>query len=330
MAAIALLYHLRAPEWAATQPPALYRECLAQCAWADERGAADIVVLSEHHAMDDGFLPAPLTMAGAIAGRTKNLRVMVAAALVPLHDPVRFAEQMVVLDHASGGRVGFVAGAGYTHHEFEMAGVDRSRRGKLVEEHVRVMLRAWTGEPFEWQGRTIRVTPKPFTQPHPLILMGGASTAAARRAARLKLPFFPSNDNPEVIAAYEEECQKVGHEGFSMVPNGPTFVHVTEDPDKAWAELSRYIWYDADTYRSWQTDHDHSSVTTEARDLDELKKEGLYRIVTPDECLALADELGPTGNIVLNPLLAGMSAELGWASLELFHAKVLPRLRPSS
>jgi alkanesulfonate monooxygenase SsuD/methylene tetrahydromethanopterin reductase-like flavin-dependent oxidoreductase (luciferase family) len=289
----------------------------------------DVVVLSEHHAMDDGFIPAPFTMAAAVAGRTKRLLISIAAALVPLHDPIRLAEQLAVLDLLSGGRVSFTAGAGYATHEFEMAGVERKQRGKLLEEYVRVMRQAWTGEPFEWRGRTVRVTPTPQTKPHPLIFMGGSSEAAARRAARLRLPFFPALGDERIAEWYREEAGKVGFDSpFCLLPNGPGFVHVTEDPDAAWEEISRYAWHDADTYRSWQPAGQHSEVTTTASNPDELRSEGIYRVVTPDQCVALAEELGPTGTIVLHPLMGGMPVELGWSSLELFRDKVLPRIRP--
>ena len=115
-----------------------------------------------------------------------------------------------------------------------------------------------------------------------------------------------------------------------MLPHGPGFVHVTEDPEKAWAELGDYAWYDAETYRSWQTPGTRSQVASKAADIEELKKEGIYRIVTPDECVAMAEELGPAGALVLHPLLCGMPVELGWESLELFASKVLPRIRPGA
>lgn len=331
MATIALRYDLRAAPFAATQHAELYRACLEQCAWADEHSAADIAVVSEHHGMDDGFLPAPFTLAAAIAARTRRIPITVAAALVPLHDPIRLAEQIAIVDLISGGRVSFVAGAGYAPREFEMAGVDRTKRGKIVEEYVEVMRRAWTGEPFEWRGRTVQVTPRPLTQPHPTIFYGGAAEPAARRAARLRLPFFPSTDDPAVAAAYRDECAKQGWDGgFCMLPKGPAFVHVAEDPEKAWAEIGPYAWYDAETYRALQADAAHSSITTEAADLDGLRREGKYRVVTPDECVALYEELGFEGTIVLHPLLAGMPADLGRESLELFRTRVLPRIRPQA
>src|SRR2546423_10587624 len=191
------------------------------------------------------------------------------------------------------------------------------------------MRKGWTGEPFEWRGRTIRVTPTPFTKPHPMILLGGSSEVAARRAARLRLGFFPAVGDLRLQEVYQEECAAAGFEGgFSILPRGPGFVHVTEDPEKAWSEIARYAMYDAETYRSWQTPGQHSEVTSSATDPGQLREEGIYRVVTPDECVALAEELGPAGAIVLHPLLCGMPVELGWESLELFAARVLPRLRP--
>src|SRR2546427_7231592 len=183
MTMIGLRYDLRAPSFCSVTHADLYAACLEQCAWADRLGL-DFVVLSEHHGVDDGYLPAPLTLAAAIAGRTKSIRINVAAVLVPLHDPVRLAEELAVLDLASASRVGFVAGLGYRDEEFAMAGVDRKARGRLLEEYVDVLRRAWTGEPVEWRGRTIRVTPKPPSEA--LMLVGGSTAAAARRPARLR------------------------------------------------------------------------------------------------------------------------------------------------
>ena len=325
---IALRYDLRSPEWAATPHDDMYRVCIEQCAWADEHGVADIVSLSEHHGIDDGYLPAPFAMAAAIAGATKKLPITIAAALLPLHDPIRLAEQIAVVDLASNGRVSFVAGTGYKKSEFEMAGVPYKGRGRMLEEWVDVMRKAWTGEPFEWQGRTVQVRPVPKTKPHPLIMGGGSGPLAARRAARMRLPFFPGVGDPALQEAYEDECRKVGFEnGFCVMPKGPGFVLVTEDPDKAWDQISRYAWYDADTYRSWQ-EGTRAEVLTAAPDVDALRTEGIYRVVTPDECVAMAEELSPGGAVVLHPLLCGMPADLGWESLHLFRDKVLPRIRP--
>ena len=74
MTMIGLRYDLRAPSFCSVTHAELYAACLEQCAWADRLGL-DFVVLSEHHGVDDGYLPAPLTLAAAIAGRTKSIRI---------------------------------------------------------------------------------------------------------------------------------------------------------------------------------------------------------------------------------------------------------------
>jgi alkanesulfonate monooxygenase SsuD/methylene tetrahydromethanopterin reductase-like flavin-dependent oxidoreductase (luciferase family) len=305
---------------------AMYRTCVEQCVWGDQNGV-DYVVLSEHHGAPDGFMPAPMTMAAAIAGSTSRIGVTVAALLLPLHDPVRVAEQMVTLDLLSGGRVSLVVGAGYRPEEFEMAGVDRSARGRLVEEYIGVLRSAWTGEPFEWRGRTIHVTPKPMTSPHPTVMLGGSSLAAASRAGRLGLGFFPAIADPALGEAYTAAALAAGHEaGFVPMPSGPGFVHVTNDPERDWARLAPYVLHDATAYAAWQTPDVRSGVHVEATDIEGVKASGVYRVVTPDECVELANELGPFASILLHPLLAGMPAEMGWSSLELFAAEVAPRL----
>jgi hypothetical protein len=69
-----------------------------------------------------------------------------------------------------------------------------------------------------------------------------------------------------------------------------------------------------------------SEFAVTASDLEGIKSSGVYKVVTPDECIALADQVGDLGSITLHPLLAGMPPELGWESLELFESEILPRL----
>jgi alkanesulfonate monooxygenase SsuD/methylene tetrahydromethanopterin reductase-like flavin-dependent oxidoreductase (luciferase family) len=328
MAMIALRYDLRVPPGVSPVSHAdLYQACLEQAEWGDRLGL-DFVILSEHHGVEDGYLPAPVTLAAAVAGRTGRIAINIAAILLPLHDPVRLAEQLVVADHVSGGRVSFVAGLGYRHQEFEMAGVDRSKRGALLEEYVDVMRQAWTGEPFEWRGRTVRVTPKPFSQPHPTVMIGGSTERAARRAARLRCGFFPAVGDAALAEAYQDECAKVGYgEGFCSLPGNLGFVHVTDDPEAAWARIAPHAVYDARTYMEWQPSDQRSAVHVAQPDAEGVRESGVYRVVTPDECVALADELGDFGTLLLHPLMGGIPPALAWESLELFEQKVLPRLR---
>ncbi|MGH7894243.1 MAG: LLM class flavin-dependent oxidoreductase, partial [Candidatus Binatia bacterium] len=310
------------PPFAATTHARQYAACLDMCEWADGVGL-DVVAISEHHGVDDGYMPSPVTLAAAIAGRTKRLRINIAAILVPLHDPVRLAEQLATAALVSDGRVSIVAGMGYRPEEFEMAGVDRTQRGKLFDEYVGVLQQAWTGEPFAWRGRTVRVTPAPKAPPP--ILVGGSTAKAARRAARLRCGFFPAVGDPELARLYKEACAAEGFDGgFVVMPGGPGFVHVTKDPARDWTRIAPHALYDARTYHAWQTPGQRSEVHVDATNEEDVRTSGVYRVVTPDECVRIAEEFG---RVLLHPLMGGIDPDLGWASLRLFADEVLPRIR---
>ncbi len=320
-AASAIRFDMRRAPMSRLTDADLYRESIEMCRWADEQGFLAATV-SEHHGVD--FISAPTTLAGLILGATRNMRVTVNALLVPLHDPVRLAEQVATLDLASGGRFTFVAGLGYKVEEFEMAGVDRRRRGAITEEYLQVLRQAWSGEPFEWQGRSVQVNPVPTSPVEMLMWAGGSVRASAERAARLRLPFFTMSTDPVIGEIYAEECEKVGYTtGFFMYPNGPSFTFVAEDPDAAWAQLAPYALYDATSYNSWQSGTHDNAVALDAGSVDDLKASGMWQVLTPDECVELA---GRTGAVALHPLMGGIPPELGWESLQLYADKVMPRI----
>ncbi|MEU2392219.1 LLM class flavin-dependent oxidoreductase [Streptomyces sp. NPDC007369] len=306
---------------------ARYRAALEMARYADDRGV-DTVQTEEHHGTDNNWLPSPFAFAGAVLGATRRISVTVSAVIGPLHDPLRLAEDIAVLDLLSGGRLVTVAGIGYRPEEYEQHGVDWGRRGRLQDELLETLLAAWTGEPFAFRGRTVRVTPVPFTRPHPLLLVGGSSRAAARRAARFGLPFFPSAHLPELAAYYAARLAEYGTEGFCLMPAAATpLLHLAEDPDRVWAEYGGCFLHEAGTYASWQSKEIRSAVRSRARTVEELRAEGVYRVLTPDEAVAYARAAGDAGNLVLHPLCGGMPPDEGWRSLHLLCEQVLPRLR---
>ncbi|MCW2622910.1 MAG: flavin-dependent oxidoreductase, F420-dependent methylene-tetrahydromethanopterin reductase [Frankiales bacterium] len=330
MARPVLRYDFRQPHFAPSSLTERYRTSLEQAAWAEGHGFSHAVV-SEHHALPDGYLPAPLVVAAAMAGRTETLRVLVAALLMPLYDTVRLAEDLAVLDHVSAGRVQVIAGLGYRDVEFDMYGIDRRRRGPYLEEQLQFLLDAWSGKPLEAHGKPVTITPRPASDPRSLLYVGAASPIGARRAARLDLPFAPAIADPALYAAYRDECARLGRLPRHVIPGATHgFLHVTEDPEKAWDQLGRYAVYEAVAYNREKPDSEKSAATVVGEDLAAVQASGVYRVVTPDECVALADALEPEQPLVFHPLMGGMPPDLGWASLELFAAQVLPRLQATT
>lgn len=325
MALHMLRLDMRAPDFSPAEKQELYAAALDMAAFCDEHGF-DSVVLSEHHGTDDGFLPAPLAFAGCVLGRTKRIRVGVAALLLPLHDPIRVAEDLAVLDLASGGRIGITAGLGYRPEEYAMFGKDWDGRGKLFDACLEALQQAWSGEPFTWQGRTVRLSPTPATQPHPPVFVGGMGRNAARRAVRFGLPFQPGSNNPEAFELYKELCEEKGVPAMLLAPGETELLFVSDDPDRTWSEIGRHLLHDATTYASWQPEGQRSAVHSDATTVEELRAEGRYVIRTPEECIEKARRGGPFTAFVHYPLCGGTPPEQGWKSLKLYVEKVLPHL----
>ncbi|MER5374559.1 LLM class flavin-dependent oxidoreductase [Streptomyces sp. NPDC002553] len=314
-------FNLVAPGASPAELGARYRAALEMAAYADEHGITTVQT-EEHHGVENNWLPSPFVFAGAVLGATRRLAVTVSAVIGPLHDPLRLAEDIAVLDLLSGGRLVTVAGIGYRPEEYARAGVEWARRGRLQDEVLRTLLRAWTGEEFAYRGRTVRVTPRPASEPHPLLLVGGSSRAAARRAARLGLPFFPSAHLPELEAYYKERLVEYGTQGWVMMPGAQTpLLHIAEDPDRVWAKYGGHFLHEARTYASWQSADIRSAVRSRATSVEELRAEGVYRVLTPEQCAAEGLD-----NLVLHPLVGGMPLEEGWRSLRLFAERALPAL----
>lgn len=323
MTSLVLKYDMRAPAIGAPVT-ALYEAALEQCAWADRNGFGTLM-LAEHHGTDDGYLPAPLMLAAAAAARTQRMRIRVQALILPFHDPIRIAEDLAILDIISNGRAEATVAGGYLASEFRMFGVELRDRGRLVEEGIAAMQRAWTGERFEFRGRSVQVTPRPVQQPHPPLLMGGASAAAARRAARFACAFNPAM--PELHAVYRAECERLGRLPGREERMGPVFLHIAEDPDRAWARIAPHALHETNSYGRWMAESmGDRAVYRAATDAGELRASGAYQIMTPEQCVVLARELGPGGRLAFHPLMGGMDPDLGWESLELFRNRVMPEL----
>ena len=300
-----------------------YREFFKMIEWADDTGFA-AVVLSEHHGTEDGYMNSPLLLAGSVLGATNTLFCSVSALLLPLHDELRIAEEIATVDLIGPGRFNVVVGIGYRESEFEMFAKNRKTRGKDTEEGIRTILTALKGEPFEYKGRKVLVSPKPVSDPSSLISVGGSVEISAKRAARLGLPFVPAVRDDSLENTYYAEAREVGYDNpMCMMPSGPGMVMVSEDPERLWSEIGENLIYDAVTYAAWQYQDQRSSWHVEGTSIDELKKGGQHLIVTPEECV---DLVRSSGVAVLHPLVGGVDPEIGWESLELVANRVIPAL----
>jgi alkanesulfonate monooxygenase SsuD/methylene tetrahydromethanopterin reductase-like flavin-dependent oxidoreductase (luciferase family) len=144
---------------------------LQQMVWSEQLGF-DEVWLTEHHFIDYGLSVDPATLASAIASRTSRVRIGLAAAILPFHDPIRLAEQLALVDIISGGRLDVGVGRGNRPSEFTGYRIPQVESRERFDEAVQIIQRAWTEERFAYHGRffqipEVRVIPKPLQRPHP-------------------------------------------------------------------------------------------------------------------------------------------------------------------
>jgi alkanesulfonate monooxygenase SsuD/methylene tetrahydromethanopterin reductase-like flavin-dependent oxidoreductase (luciferase family) len=319
----ALLFDMRAPAFGAGVTE-LYRAALDMAAFADGIGV-DFVGLMEHHGSEDGYLPSPFVMGGGVAARTRKCRISLGAVLLPLHDPVKIAEHIAVLDQMSGGRLEVIFGAGYVPSEFARFRVSMRDRGKLLDRGIDIILRALRGERFEADGRDIFVRPLPVQQPEDLLMAGGSVEASARRAARFDIGFAPMV--PHLLPLYEAECRALGREprGYHA-PAIPVAIHLAEDVDEGWAAVKAHALHVATTYAQWAEEEQNSNSPFKGLlDEDALRASGMFAVWTPDQLLAVA---GRADNVTLGfmPLLGGLDPAIGWTSLKLLE-QVMPKIR---
>ena len=329
MARTGLRFTFALPDPDPVQQSEVFRTALEMARFADTKGV-DLISLDEHHASGFGWSSNPILTGGMILAGTERIRVGVAAALGPLWDPIRLAEDLAVVDQVSGGRMTVTLGLGYRPIEYAAMGKDFGRRGKLMDDLLDTLLKAWTGEPFDHNGTTVAITPRPLTQPHPFIMVGGSARATARRAVRFGLPLQIPDHLPELKGYYEELCHEAGVEPVvnMVAAHRPGMVVLHEDPDHAWAELGSHLKWEAVEYGAWAADDMKSvmhvrGVTT----LDDVRASGRYRVLTPDQLLDELAEQGAEASVTLHPLVGGMPVDEAWKSVHLLTDQVLPRLQ---
>ncbi|MEY4373173.1 MAG: hypothetical protein RL219_1942 [Actinomycetota bacterium] len=181
--------------------------------WGGEHVILPDVIDSKYPYTADGKIPAepdtlipdPLIWLAYVAAAAPSLRLGTCILILPQRNPVVLAKEIATLDRLSGGRVELGIGVGWLQEEFDAIGVPWERRGARNDEYLAAMQALWAGPHAEFHGEFVdfpRVTcsPRP-TQAHIPIVVGGDTTAAINRAARLADGYFPGEGQPDRLAA---------------------------------------------------------------------------------------------------------------------------------
>ena len=215
-----------------------------------------------------------------------------------------------MLTLANGGRSLVVLAAGYRQAEFDYYDVVLNQRAAIIEETVEVLQRTWAGESFAYQGRRIELV-SPVPEPAPRIVLGGASPLMARMAAPLNLGFAPGSD--EIYQFYRAECLAREHTDPGPRPiDGPHFLFLSEDPDKAWSEIGGHILENAQMYAGFLSGtHTGANVNVPEVTLESLQQSASHAIVTPDQCITLLKEKEKGGDVWVANLNPNRQREIG-------------------
>ena len=168
----------------------------------------------------------PLVILSYVAATTKRVGLGTSVLVLPYHNPVRLAKTAATLDVLSGGRLMLGVGVGAIEQEMEAMGSAYAERGAITDEAIAVMKELWSQEDPSFQGRFtgfsgMKFSPKPLQKPHIPILIGGASRAAIRRAARLGDGWHPIAMAPEELSQgmrYLQEQAEVAGRDASAIP----------------------------------------------------------------------------------------------------------------
>ncbi len=233
---VGVYFDLRNPAQWRQDPSRLYGFTLEMCEEAERLGASS-AWFSEHHLFDDGYLTSPLTFAAAAAARTKRIRLGTAILIAPLHHPAEIAEQTVVVDILSNGRVDLGLGTGYRVPEFQLFDASLKARYRQTDDTVRRLR-----ELFSPDG----VQPQPVQKNLP-IWLGYQGPQGARRAGLLGAPLLSAD--AALWEPYAAGLSEAGHPLDTGVMAGGFQGYVTDDPERDWAMLKTHLAHQLDSYR---------------------------------------------------------------------------------
>lgn len=331
---IGVVYDFRNPAESGMNMPDLYAAIIEQVAMLDRLGL-DLVWFTEHHFLDDGYLPSWTPVAGAIAARTQHVRLSTDVCLLPFNHPIRLAEDLAVLDNLSNGRIEIGVGMGYAPHEFNGFGLPLSRRVSLTDEGIAVLRHCFSGERFSFNGKRYAfndVIIRPgYVQPGgPPLWVAAMSEAGAQRAARFDSHLLPQGPRAAALDPWRAALNESGRDPQRYRVGIIRSCLVTDDADRDWPRVRAAERYRYQVYRSFTTGTGLGGV---AGNTDDERIPQTWVVGNVDHCVeqlaAFIREYGIT-DLVTWAVPPGLRPDHMNASLERFCRDVAPRLKSAA
>lgn len=296
----------------------------------EEWGYTSICMNEEHFGPDDDdrFTCSPVMLASMIAMLSTRLRIGFSALLVPLHHPLRLAEDIASLDRISGGRVEFGVSRGHPGTYFDAFGVDPELRTDEFREALAVVRRWWAGEELDAGGRPVQLAPLPVQAGGPPVYVAAYSnesvTWTAEQGFQLMQHGIQSVDNLR-------RCLGVFGDAGGDVAGVPVgrFVYVGEDDERARIEAMPIVEQLTSRLRGFRTER--FALIHDEDDLDPVRFYDTLAVIGGPETVAqrlaeLRDDMGVRRINLLSSLFGLVSAGQLTASLECFGRDVIPAL----
>lgn len=327
---VGVAYDFRNPPDSGIANPDLYAAVIEQVAWLDGLGL-DLCWFTEHHFLEDGYLPSWIPVAGAMAARTRNVVISSDICLMPFQNPVRLAEDLAVLDNISNGRIEVGIGMGYAPHEFRGFGIPYKQRLSRTEEGIEVLQRCFTGEKFSFHGKRydfedVIITPGYVQEGGPPLWIAAMSEAGARRAARFGANLLPQGPREVVLDPWRADMMAAGRDPDQRRVGLIRSCLVTDDPDRDWPRVRQAERYRMEVYLRFNRESGDGLSSSNAADYIPQT----WVVGGVDHCVAeltgFITEHGIT-DLVCWAVPPGMTPDETNHSLERFIRDVAPRLK---
>src|SRR3984893_10808327 len=239
-------------------PAEAFAEALDQIEAADRWGLDAIWLAEIHQQARRSVMSAPMTVASAIAARTKRIKIGTGVQVLPLCHPLRLAEEAATVDQISHGRLIFGVGRSGFPRTYEAYGVPYGESRERFAETLEILKKAWTEDPFSYSGKyysfqNVRATPKPYQKPWPEIRIAANSPDTFPAIGKLGLGVFVAvrlgtlAELAPNIKAYREGWKEGGHPGEGQVfLRAPVYVAETaaqarSEPEESIMYFYRYL-----------------------------------------------------------------------------------------
>ena len=320
-------------------PSQRYADMIAAAQLADSLGYDSVWLAELHFNARFSVMPAPLLAAAAIAQTTSRIKIGTAVNLVPLHNPIRLAEEMATLDVLSGGRAIFGIGRGSNPRHFQGYGVDQSEGRDKFEEAVEFILQAWANDDLNFKGKhyqaeDLSIVPKPRQKPYPPVYVASNSSDTFELVGDmghniLVAPIIATNEGVETgLDVYRKTLAKQGKDATEFKVNAVVPTHVAEDSQQAHALAESSV----EAYLASLREGRSGRGASRAFDLGYSEVQEQFGVIgDPEDCVSrlhrLVERFNPSEIMCWFDMGGTHPLAEVKKSMELFSREVMPRFR---